>query len=473
MNRAGASPWLSVIVPVLDEAAGLAPLLAGLASLRASGAEVIVVDGGSTDGTWATLLARACGDDPGFDQLLTSARGRALQMNRGAERARGTLLLFLHADTRLPDDALARLRTVHDDGTPWGRFDVAIDGDAAMLRVVAWMMNRRSRLTGIATGDQAIFVRRALFEALGGYAPQPLMEDIVLSARLRRVAPPCCLDSRVHTAGRRWLAHGVWRTIVRMWWLRLRFALGASAATLAHAYGYRPASAPPTPQPVALALLTRVPQPGHTKTRLIPALGAHGAARLQRALLLRQLRAVADAGFVRCTVHVAGTGRMVGALQRRGWSTRPQVAGDLGARMAAAVHHAAPLPVIVTGCDCPGLDADRLSEAADVLRAGADAVVVPAEDGGYVLIGLAAGVPPTVFDGVDWGSADVMAQTAARLDAAGLDWRRLAPLWDVDRPDDLPRLAEAVPALAPRCTLATVARPTTEGVGTGTALAAG
>jgi rSAM/selenodomain-associated transferase 2 len=222
-------PALSIVMPVLDEAAGLVATLQALAPLRARGVELIVVDGGSADGSAG--LAR-----PWADRVLLAPRGRARQMNAGAALAGGDWLLFLHADTRLPPDADARVAEAACRGADWGRFDVRIAGRPWMLRVVAALMNVRSRWTGIATGDQAIFVRRALFDRLGGFPDQPLMEDIELSRRLRAHGRPACLRARVSTSGRRWETRGVWRTIVLMWWLRWRYWRGESAASLARAY---------------------------------------------------------------------------------------------------------------------------------------------------------------------------------------------------------------------------------------------
>ncbi len=231
------TPVLSIVVPVLDEAAGIEPVLAALQPLRARGVELIVVDGGSRDGTPALAAPLA-------DAVIDAPRGRARQMNAGADIARGPALLFLHADTRLPDGADARIAAVlgltRTDGLAapagWGRFDVRIDGRSAWLPVVAAMMNRRSRWTGIATGDQAIFVRRAWFERVGGFPDQPLMEDIELSRRLRALGRPACLRDRVVTSGRRWDSRGAWRTIVLMWRLRWRYWRGESARALAEAY---------------------------------------------------------------------------------------------------------------------------------------------------------------------------------------------------------------------------------------------
>lgn len=223
-------PRVSVVVPALNEAAGIGATLRPLAPWRRLGHEVIVVDGGSADGTPALAAPLA-------DRVLAAPRGRARQMNAGAAAATGDVLLFLHADTRLPDGALDAVRAAVERGARWGRFDVRIAGRSRWLAVVAALMNLRSRLTGIATGDQAIFVVRAAFDAVGGFPDQPLMEDVELSRRLRRRAGrPACLRAKVVTSGRRWDERGVWRTIWLMWTLRWRYWRGTPADVLARAY---------------------------------------------------------------------------------------------------------------------------------------------------------------------------------------------------------------------------------------------
>lgn len=221
---------LSIIVPMLNEVAVLPGLLDHLLPLVRTGAEVILVDGGSEDGS--VELARSAGFT-----VVRAARGRARQMNAGAAKATGDAFLFLHADTRLPAGASQLVEQALAKGaTVWGRFDAYIEGPSRWFPVIAWFMNLRSRLSGIATGDQAIFVTREVFTRVGGYPDQPLMEDIELSMRLKRLSRPACLRARVTTSGRRWQSKGVWRTVVLMWSLRFRYFLGTSPEVLARAY---------------------------------------------------------------------------------------------------------------------------------------------------------------------------------------------------------------------------------------------
>lgn len=226
-------PALCIVVPVLDEAASLAQRLAALAPLRARGARLVVADGGSQDGTLDIARAHA-------DLAVQAPRGRGAQMNAGAAACPAQVYLFLHADTQLPEDADRMLLAAVQQGATWGRFDVRIDSPLPLLRVVETLMNLRSRLTGMATGDQAMFVRAEVFAQLGGFADIALMEDIDLSRRLKAMAPPACLRARVLTSGRRWERHGVWRTIWLMWRLRAAYFFGADPSQLARRYGYRP-----------------------------------------------------------------------------------------------------------------------------------------------------------------------------------------------------------------------------------------
>ena len=224
------APGISLVVPTLDEAGTIARSLGPLQSLRGSALEVIVADGGSRDGT--RRIAR-----PLCDRIVGAPRGRARQMNAGAGVARGRALLFLHADTRLPAGWNRMVRdALADRSREWGRFDVRLDGAHPMLRIVERAMNLRSRLSGIATGDQAIFVTRDAFRAAGGFPDVALMEDVALSRTLRARSRPVCLRAAVVTSSRRWERRGIARTIVLMWRLRLEYALGADPERLARLY---------------------------------------------------------------------------------------------------------------------------------------------------------------------------------------------------------------------------------------------
>lgn len=221
---------LSVIIPSLNEADGIADTLAALAPLRARGAEVVVVDGGSQDDT--ITLAR-----PLADQVIAAPRGRALQMNTGAAQAHGDILLFLHADCRLPAAADGLIADgLNRAQKTWGRFDVQLTGSSPLLRVVGALMNFRSRLTGVSTGDQGLFVTRTLFEAVGKFPQIPLMEDVALTKQLKRYGTPLNLRHRMLVSGRRWQKHGVWRTVLLMWRLRLQYWLGTDPRELAQQY---------------------------------------------------------------------------------------------------------------------------------------------------------------------------------------------------------------------------------------------
>ncbi len=233
MNRSVASrpqgAGLSIIIPTLDEADIIDETLGRLQGLGDKSAELIVVDGGSKDGN----RERAA---PLASRVIESPPGRARQMNAGASAARGKFLVFLHADTRLPPGADSLIQLALSGDGCWGRFDIRLEGCHPMLPVIAFAMNLRSRLTGIATGDQAIFMTRGVFEAVGGFPDQPLMEDIEMSRRLKRLSPPACLRAKVTSSGRRWERNGAWRTIRLMWRLRYRYWRGVSADILVREY---------------------------------------------------------------------------------------------------------------------------------------------------------------------------------------------------------------------------------------------
>ncbi|MFT0773566.1 TIGR04283 family arsenosugar biosynthesis glycosyltransferase [Psychrobacter aquimaris] len=230
---------ISIIIPILNEADNLPKLMAHIVRLDPAPQQVILVDGGSVDGSVAiadsvlksTEIAQLAIDW----HIIESTVGRAQQMNAGAMLATGDVLLFLHADTELPADTIDNVQQaiVQYD---WGRFDVRLDSHEPLLKIVGLMINQRSRSMGIATGDQAIFIRKSLFEQIGGYPDQPLMEDIELCKRLKKISRPACLKSKVITSARRWQQHGTWRTIFLMWHLRFDYWRGVSPDVLKQRY---------------------------------------------------------------------------------------------------------------------------------------------------------------------------------------------------------------------------------------------
>jgi rSAM/selenodomain-associated transferase 2 len=220
---------ISIIVPVLNEALCLPDTLARAQALVGLQIDIVFVDGGSTDNTVALIEAAGL-------RIVASAKGRAWQMNAGAAQTQGDILLFLHADTQLPAGALGSIQSRLASHVCWGRFDVHIAGSSRMLPVIARMMNWRSRYSGIATGDQAMFMTRAAFNTIGGFPQQALMEDIEASKRLKKLSAPACIDSPVTTSGRRWETRGVWPTIFLMWRLRWAYWRGQNANQLAQLY---------------------------------------------------------------------------------------------------------------------------------------------------------------------------------------------------------------------------------------------
>jgi len=435
---------VSIIVPARNEARRIVAALAPLQSLRAAGHEVIVVDGGSTDATLALAT-------PLSDRAFAAPSSRATQMNAGANAAAGDVFLFLHADSHLPDEAISTmLEEMARTGRHWGRFDVAIAGDSSTLPLVAAMMNARSRLTGIATGDQGIFVERALFESIGGYPDQPLMEDVEISRRLKRAAgAPLCLSPRLVTSGRRWERDGPWRTIVNMWGIRFAYWRGADPARLAARY--RSATSPPA---VTLQVFARNPVAGQVKTRLAAAIGDDEAAAIYARMVER-------------TLDTAAAARIAGIIDRiELWASpdtdapafaewrdnyrvelRRQCGVDLGARMRHALHSAlaSGSHAILIGTDCPLLDVSYLACASAALD-DHPAVFGPAEDGGYVLVGLARAID--AFSGIPWSTAETMALTRAKLAAQRVRWQELPTLWDVDSAADLERSQKLPTAIA-------------------------
>lgn len=427
---------LRIVIPVLNEGEKLTERLRALQSFRADSVELVVVDGGSIDDSWARAK-------PWVDRLIISSPGRSRQMNAGAadtQFSRASALLFLHADTQLPKNALEVI-TQGLAEAQWGRFDVGMDSKRLPFQIIAAFMNFRSRWSGIATGDQAIFVQTALFKAVGGFPEQALMEDIELSKRLKTRAQPYCPKERVTTSARRWEKHGIYRTVVLMWRLRLAYFLGASPATLARTYGYRDW---PQPGRAQIAILAKAPVAGYCKTRLIPLLGANQAARQQRAFILQTIQTALTSQVGQLKLWCAPNTEhrsFIAIKQFVGITCQTQPEGDIGERMNhCVIQHFSESdvePLIIVGTDCMVLSPGHFQWAAQSLQSN-DVCLIPAEDGGYVLIGVAKPMAE-IFAGIDWSTDRVMDQTRERLRRLGVRWQELPELWDIDEPEDWQR----------------------------------
>lgn len=403
---------VTAVVPVLNDSAPLAALLEGLAGCE--GLEIIVVDGGSRDDP-ASVCRR-------FSvPCIAARRGRAAQMRTGIAHARGDTIWLLHADagaTAAHFEALRGVAAAH----VWGRFDVRLSGREPAFGVIGWCMNRRSWLSNICTGDQGIFVGCALLDAVGGVPNQPLMEDIELSKRLRRLARARRLRVPLPVSARRWERDGILRTVLLMWGLRLRYFLGAQPDDLAGRYYPRP----------RIAILARSPERGAVKRRLAAALGEEAAFDAHVELVEDTLAALRGGAFD-CELWFAGArnAALDDWAHRHGARLLRQPETDLGGRMLAALRGGAQL---VIGTDIPEITAGYVETALDALER-ADVVIGPVEDGGYCLIGMTT-PRAALFEDIAWGGGDVCEHTLAKAASLGLNVVTLETLWDVDDADD-------------------------------------
>lgn len=438
---------VSIVMPVYNEVPGLqfdalTPRLTALLELLRPIDQVIVVDGQSTDHSWQVLQALAA-HHPQI-VAMQSAKGRAIQMNAGAGKARGDVLLFLHADTDLTPKAwagfLSRMSPRH-----WGRFNVQIQGDSAWLKVVAWFMNHRSRLSKIGTGDQALFMGQELFSAVGGFPQQALMEDIELCKRLKRLAPASFIAIRetVRTSGRRWDENGVWSTIYLMWRFRFLYWRGVSAQQLAKLYADTRKKAP-----ITVAVFAKYPQPGRVKTRLQALLGEAACAQFARYLLLQTLDKLQGSDVALWTD--GGTdSEWDTLLAGRNVSRYIQPQGHLGLRMQKAVetHLAHSRVVVLLGPDAVQFNKTHL-HALNTAAQRKGVAIAPALDGGYVALACTRLVPEIFSESILWGTSSVAQQTRDALEALNLQASWLTPQYDIDEPADYQKALEegVVPA---------------------------
>lgn len=417
--------FASVVIPVWREAERIGD---AVESAAGEGVEIIAV--AAWEDADHVERARASNDRV---RWLFARRGRGNQMNAGAASATGDWLVFLHADSRLPPEWTEDLRDAAARGCDAGCFRLGIAATGWRPRAWEWLVRLRVALLTLPYGDQGLFVRRTLFEALGGYRDMPLMEDVDFVRRARKRSRIWKANRVVATSARRWERDGWFHRSATNLTLVLRYRFGADVRRLARAYmGHAE---------TVVAVLARAPSAAG-KTRL----GA-STPELRRALLLDTWDAVSDGSWDGALIFTPPESAAECATLARG-SRRPallvpQAGDDLGARMSAAFRElfaAGYLRVIVIGSDLPTLPSARLGEAERALRRDADIVLGPAEDGGYYLIGLTRS-RDEILSGMPWGAPDVFLRTKTRAEDAGLRVTTIPSWYDVDSPEDLQRVA--------------------------------
>jgi rSAM/selenodomain-associated transferase 2/rSAM/selenodomain-associated transferase 1 len=429
-GRGAEAPKLAVIIPTLNEAERLPYLLRDLARLSVPH-RVIVVDGGSSDGTQS--VASTVGAE-----VVSAPPGRARQLNVGVRVAAGSsTLLFLHADCRLPVETRAVISSEVERGvTSPAVFRFRLEGDKWFWRFIEFGQRIREATTGLAYGDQGLLISGEDFQAAGGYPVIPLMEDVAMLDRLRQRGPIRRLRAEVLTSPRRYQEEGRWRAWVRNTLLVARYLAGGSPERLAASYATRD---PARPVERSLLVFAKAPLPGKVKTRLARAMGDARAAELYRRMGKAIIEAVRGGDFETSVVYSPAEG--LPAI--RAWlgdSPRlmPQADGDLGRRMNIAITHALETSgrVCLIGTDSPDLDAALVSQAFEALGE-TDVVLGPARDGGYYLIALSE-PHSELFEEIPWSTDRVLESTLTRASAAGLAVRLLETLTDVDEPADVP-----------------------------------
>jgi rSAM/selenodomain-associated transferase 2/rSAM/selenodomain-associated transferase 1 len=418
---------LGIVIPALNEEETLPRLIGDLSRISIPH-EVVVSDGGSCDGT------RALAQEAGV-HLVDAQRGRARQMNAGAKILETPWILFLHADSRLPETSIQALERWIRDADPqdFGAFAFALDGESPVWRVIEAGQRVRENLLGLAYGDQGLLVHRNLFHDAGGFPELPLFEDVEMLRRLRTRGRWKKIEAPLLTDPRRFQGEGAFKGWLRNVFLITLFHAGVSPERLSGFYPAREATPLPT-----LFIFAKAPTPGRVKTRLAKEVGDEEAARVY-SLLARYVVNRLRSGPYRTVICFDPPGKreaVVGWLGDEQLSFIPQKEGDLGVRMETAIREGlrnSPA-VVVVGTDTPGVDGEVVARALESLKGG-DLVVGPATDGGYYLIGMKE-PHSQLFRDIPWSTHRVLESTLERAEELGLRASLLPPLQDVDTLED-------------------------------------
>ena len=444
---------VSIIIPVLDEEKILGSSLDSLQILRKENCEIIVVDGGSSDRSQE--IAR-----PRVDKFLVTRSGRAHQMNFGAQHSEGEILIFLHADSQISSRAISQMiEKTNSLNYFWGWFKLAFDNPSPPFLLISFFIMLRSKATKICTGDQTLFISSQLFTSVGGFPSIPIMEDVAISKILRVHAAPIELRIETLSSARRWEQKGIYRTIVFMWYLRVLYWAGVSPNKLVAKYYPEKAGEGPIKEMqvaykysnIDILLFARLPVLGKVKTRLKSALSNIEILALYEAMLKRIVSLLNESSLAEVQLWLdTDSAKENNFVLDMPWNFKvnEQVGLDLGDKMNFAINESLTANhskcALLVGSDCPALTIGYLDNALRLLDDGAQLVLGPAEDGGYVLIGVNKSYPE-LFQGIQWGTDKVLEQTIRIAKSIGVDYVCLEPLWDVDRPDDIRRLSQLEP----------------------------
>lgn len=426
---------ISFIIPTLNEAEHISSTLDQLQALRRRGHEVILSDGGSHDKTLALSKDK-------IDQHINCATGRASQMNGGAKIASGELFCFLHADTNTPENIdeliIDAISNSKENSNHWGFFNIKLSGSNWQFRIIEYLINKRSCLTHVATGDQAIFITKHSFNKLNGFSNIPLMEDIEISKRLRITSSPVCIKKTpLITSSRRWEKHGIISTVLLMWQLRLRYFLGASPTDLLKIY--KPHKAASAQKKQQLIIFIKAPVAGFCKTRLIPYLSPEEASEFYKSLVtscFNNIKTINNTDISIFTYPDINNPFIKSLSQKHSTTCHLQSGEDLGERMFNAINMSLKTydKSVLIGTDCPLIDQSYLDQAFKALDQH-DMVLGPANDGGYVLIG-ASKIEAQLFNNINWGTDSVLKQSLHNANKAAYKTHLLDTLWDIDTPED-------------------------------------